>query len=74
MALRETFARNLLRLRNEKDWSQDELAARAGVSRNYISNMENCTYSASLDVIEKVARALGVDPASMLQGPARRKV
>ena len=37
MKLRRTVARNLVRLRNEKGLSQEELADRAVVNRNYVA-------------------------------------
>jgi len=73
MRLREVFARNLRRLRGARNWSQEELADRAGIDRTYISSLERCVYSASLDKIEKIAGALGVDPAAMLRQPARAR-
>ena len=71
--LREAFARNLVRLREARSWTQEELARRAGISRTYIGNVENCMYAASLDVIEKAAHALGVQPLEMLRPPRERK-
>ncbi len=73
MTLREAFARNLRRMRNRKGWSQEELAYQADVDRTYVSAMERCVYAASLDMIEKLAKALEVEPSIMLETPTRRK-
>ncbi|MFI0849129.1 helix-turn-helix domain-containing protein [Mesorhizobium sp. IMUNJ 23232] len=62
MSLRETVARNLRRLRQEKSVSQEELAHRAQVNRNYVGMLEREEYSASVDMLEKLAGALDVDP------------
>jgi len=40
MDLRELFATNLRRLRNESRLSQDELAYEAEISRSYLSQLE----------------------------------
>lgn len=62
MSLRETVARNLRRLRNAKGISQEELADRADVNRNYVGMLEREEYAASVDMLEKLAAGLGVDP------------
>lgn len=67
MDIRDVFARNLRRLRSEKEWSQEALADRAGMDRTYVSALERCVYSASIDMVAKLARAFGVEPASMLE-------
>jgi transcriptional regulator with XRE-family HTH domain len=67
MDLRDTFASNLRRLRNEKGLSQDDLAYEAGISRSYLSQIEKGTYYASLKTIGKLAEVLGVEPAELLK-------
>lgn len=62
MKLRGIVARNLRRLRTEKQVTQEELADRAGLNRKYPSLLENEHYAASVDVLEKLANALDVDP------------
>jgi len=65
--LRNTVARNLRRLRTEKGWSQEELAFRAKVDRSYISKLETGGYSASVTMLGKVAKTLGVDTSDLLK-------
>lgn len=62
MSLRERVARNLRRLRQEKSVSQEEVAHRAQVNRNYVGMIEREEYSVSVDLLEKLAAALDVDP------------
>jgi len=62
MSLRAILARNLRMLRQAKGLSQEELADRADVTANYISSLEREEYAASVDVIERLAEALGVAP------------
>lgn len=47
--------------------SQEELAHRAGIDRTYISALERCRYAATVDVIDKIARELGVEAHSLLK-------
>lgn len=67
MSLRERVARNLRRLRQEKSVSQEELAHRAQVNRNYVGMLEREEYAASIDMLEKLAAALDVDPIEFLR-------
>jgi transcriptional regulator with XRE-family HTH domain len=63
MTLRGVVARNLRRLRQSKGLSQEELAARAEINRNYVSLLEREENAASVDMLEKLADVLEVDPA-----------
>jgi transcriptional regulator with XRE-family HTH domain len=65
--LRNTVARNLRRLRTDKGWSQEELAFRAKVDRSYISQLETGVYSASVTMLGKLSKALGVDASELLR-------
>jgi transcriptional regulator with XRE-family HTH domain len=65
--LRKTVGRNLRRLRTAKEWTQEELAFRAKVDRSYVSQLETGAYSASVTMLGKLAKALGVDPGEFLK-------
>jgi transcriptional regulator with XRE-family HTH domain len=67
MDLREVFATNLRRWRNQRGLSQDDLAYEAGVSRSYLSQLEKGAYYASLKIIGRLAKALEVEPAELLR-------
>jgi transcriptional regulator with XRE-family HTH domain len=71
MDIREVFARNLRRYRQEKGLSQEALAHEAGVDRTYISALERSTYSASITMVDRLATVLGVEAAALLQRPSR---
>ncbi len=62
MSLRETVAKNLRRLRHARSLSQEELADRAGINRNYIGMLEREEHSATVDMLEKLADVLDADP------------
>ena len=47
--------------RAEKGYTQDELAAAVGISRNYISDLENERYIPSVKTLSKLAKELGMD-------------
>lgn len=71
--VRKTVARNLRRLRHDRGFSQEELAARAGVDRSYISLLETSAYSASIDMLARLGKALEVDAAEFLKDGTRKR-
>jgi transcriptional regulator with XRE-family HTH domain len=67
MKLREIVARNLRQLRNAKGLSQEELADRADINRNYVGLLEREQHAATVDMLEKLAAVLEVDPIDLLR-------
>lgn len=63
---KEILARNLRHLRVATGVSQEELAARAGLHRTYISSVERGQRNVSLENIFAIARALGCDPRELI--------
>jgi len=54
--------------------SQEELAKQAGINRTYLSQLENGHSSPTLDILEKIARALGMNPTELLaEAPPARE-
>jgi transcriptional regulator with XRE-family HTH domain len=66
MKLREVLATNLKRFRLAAGLSQEELAHRAHLDRTYVSSLERGRYSASIDKIENLSLALGIEASELL--------
>lgn len=66
-SLRQVLATNLRLMRNEKGWSQEDLAAEAGLHRTFVGAVERAERNISLDNVEKLAVALDVEPWSLLR-------
>jgi transcriptional regulator with XRE-family HTH domain len=47
--------------------SQESLAKAAGVSRAHMGRIENTRHAVNIDTLEKIAVALDVDAAALLQ-------
>lgn len=69
MDLKEVMAVNLRRIRHDKKMTQEELADRAGLSARYIGAIERANKSASVSVLGRIAEALGVEPAVLIERP-----
>ncbi|MFE6779949.1 helix-turn-helix domain-containing protein [Streptomyces sp. NPDC057702] len=73
----QALASNLRRCRGERGFTLDALAARAGVSRGMIIQIEQARTNPSVGTTVKLADALGVSIATLLdhdQGPQVRVV
>lgn len=53
-------------VRELNDLTQEQLAVNAGMSRNYISSIENGRYSPSIEVLGKIAKALDISLLHLL--------
>lgn len=60
------LAKNLRRLRQEKNLSQEAFAHEAGIHRTYISDLERGARNPTITVVEKIAAYLGVMPGELL--------
>jgi transcriptional regulator with XRE-family HTH domain len=69
MEIREILAANLKRLRKAKGLSQEELAHQVGIDRTYVSALERRVYAASIDLVERLAKALQVDTQTLMSPP-----
>ena len=60
MTIEQKFGATIVRLRKERNLSQERFAGEAGVSTRYMSDVENGIRNVSLDIIEKIAKQLGL--------------
>lgn len=67
MRLDSIFSRNLRLLRHRAGLSQQELAHRANIDRNYVGKLEREQNSPTLDTLEKIAAALQVDVEMLIK-------
>ena len=60
MSLTETFGRNVRRIRLEKKLTIEGLATDVGLSYSYMGQLHRGERNPTLDVVERIAKALGV--------------
>jgi len=66
MKLRIQLGLNIQEARRYKGFSQETLAHRAGIDRGYIGKIENAKHAASIDMVEAIAEALGIEAQDLL--------
>jgi transcriptional regulator with XRE-family HTH domain len=67
MSLGGIVARNIKRLRLERGLTQEELAARIRINRNYVGMIERQENSPTVAMLERIAKALGIEPARLFE-------
>jgi transcriptional regulator with XRE-family HTH domain len=69
-SLRVRFGRTVVQIRKtESKYSQESLARAIKVHRTYMGLIERGKANATLDIIEKIAKALKVTPAQLMADP-----
>lgn len=66
---RARLAWNLRRLRGERGLSQEVLAVDSGVAAPYLSGIERGVANPTVDVLDRLAEALGVEVDTLLARP-----
>jgi transcriptional regulator with XRE-family HTH domain len=66
----DRFAANLIRCRNRAGYSQEELGFRASVCRTEVGMLERGTRVPRLDTLVKLAGALEIEVAELIEGIA----
>jgi len=74
ISIRNLFAMNLKRFRNNLKLSQLELAAISGISHNFINNIENERKWPSVKTMAKLVEALNVEPYHFFMPETKWKI
>ncbi len=62
-----TIGKRIREMRKIRGWTQEALEQKSGISRNFISLVENNRKGISYANIEKIAEALGISPSQLLR-------
>jgi transcriptional regulator with XRE-family HTH domain len=65
--LRDVLAKNMRKLRALRGLSQEALAHESGLDRGYVSSIERAKRNVSIDNIARIAKALAVEPWTLLK-------
>lgn len=62
------LGQNLRRAREERGWSQEQLALKCGVHRTYVGGVERAEYNVTILTLRKITRRLGISLQDALRG------
>ena len=66
MDIRQRLATNLRMARQQKGWSQEQLAFEADIHRTYISDLERGFRNPTITVVDRLAKALKMSVGDLL--------
>ena len=66
MKLRIELGLNIQEARRSRGFSQETLAHLADIDRGYIGKIENAKHAATIDMVEAIADALGIEARNLL--------
>lgn len=69
MDAKQRVARNLQTLRRESGLTQEELAHRSKIHQTYLSGLEGGKRNPSVEVLERLCRALKADISDLFRKP-----
>lgn len=64
---RLVVARNVMRLRMQRGYTQQRLAEELGVKQPRIAQIESASANVQIDTLDRLAAVFGVEPARLLQ-------
>ena len=64
--INKKVGQNIRKYREDKDWTQEELAFEADLHRAYIGQIERGEKNIGLKNLEKIAKTIGADIAKLL--------
>lgn len=73
MDIRRLVGQNVRVFRTRLGISQEELAFRSGLHRTYVSGVERGIRNPTAVIIDKLAKALDVEAAALLQSKSKTK-
>ena len=68
MTINKQLGYRIRYLRQEKNWSIEDLALEAGINRNYLGDLERGTRNPTLVILNKIAQALEIDLSTLFEG------
>lgn len=67
MKARELVGKNIQRLRRDRGWTQEDLAAHAEIDRRHVGRIESGQANVTIDVLERLMTALRSDLRQLLE-------
>ena len=66
--VRVRFGRKVRRLRNQRKWTQEDMAERLGIDRSYLADIERGNRNVSLLMQQTIAQGFEISLAKLFSG------
>ena len=73
MDLKHVLSTNLRKIRNERGYTQEEMADRLGISLRYLGSIERAKVSPSVTRLGQFADSLNIRPCDLIREVERKK-
>jgi DNA-binding XRE family transcriptional regulator len=73
MTIQMIFGEKVRAIRELNGWSQEDLADYSGLHRTYISGVERGVRNPTIEIVSRIASALGVEVAHLFEPPTSQK-
>ena len=73
MNIKDKVGQRIKELRNDLEISQEALGLKADVDRTYVTDVENGRRNVSVEILERLIKALGVSIADFFNSKAFKK-
>ncbi len=68
MTINKQLGARIRYLRQQKNWSMEDLALEAEINRNYLCDLERGSRNPTINVLNKIAKALDINLSTLFEG------
>ena len=68
MTINKQLGARIRYLRQQKNWTIEDLALEAGINRNYLCDLERGLRNPTVNVLNKIAKALDINLSTLFEG------
>ena len=68
MTINKQLGARIRYLRQQKNWTIEDLALEAGINRNYLCDLERGSRNPTVNILNKIAKALDINLSTLFEG------
>ena len=68
MTINKQLGARIRYLRQQKNWSMEDLALEAGINRNYLCDLERGSRNPTVNILNKIAKDLDINLSTLFEG------
>ena len=68
MTINKQLGARIRYLRQQKNWSMEDLALEAEINRNYLCDLERGSRNPTVNILNRIAKALDINLSTLFEG------